>query len=608
MIFVDSTTVGWRSFLQAWLESKKDVKVVLEYFIEKYLDKILMFKKRQCFEPVPITDFSAIKTFVAIYDSIAFEPEANLKKYHASETAFSRSLEKWFLFCLIWSVGGAVNETGRVLIDHRLREIDPQFMPLRVIYEYYIDPKSNEFEPWEEKVPSIMPKSCPYYDMVIPTIDTLRYSHIIASLTSTNHRVLMCGSTGSGKTTMAINILSTLPQFFSGLTLNLSASTKSSTVQSIIESSLEKRSKDKLGPKDKKKRLIIFIDDLNMPKKTSTQSPSQPPLELIRQLIDHHGWYNREKSSWQHIFDCHILSAMTSSNGRVIPSRIQSRFNIINFVEPAEQQIVHIFQTILNSKFQSFPLDIKLQTVSIVKLMCRLYNEVKTNFLQTPNKPHFLFNIYDLSRVFQGILQIDKEHINSQTCLFRLCLHEFMRNFSDRFSQNDETRFTKILKTILLDHFGTDCKDLMTSSLGDNWNGPIYSSITDDDDNTTFRGNSGAYREMCNEREVMSLLRDKLATYNSNPINSHLDLVLFEDAIKHILRIYRVIQLERGNMSLIGNAGTGRETLSRIASNIAGAYFSMFEVTDNYIRKDFLEGVKTIHIKQVLRIKPLFGF
>ena len=63
-------------------------------------------------------------------------------------------------------------------------------------------------------------------------------------------------------------------------------------------------------------------------------------------------------------------------------------------------------------------------------------------------------------------------------------------------------------------------------------NGPIYSSITDDDNNTTFRGNSGAYRETCNQREAMSLLRDKLATYNSNPINSYLDLVLFEDTIK----------------------------------------------------------------------------
>ena len=47
------------------------------------------------------------------------------------------------------------------------------------------------------------------------------------------------------------------------------------------------------------------------------------------------------------------------------------------------------------------------------------------------------------------------------------------------------------------------------------WNGPIYSSIIDDDDNTTFRGNSGAYREMCNEREgiedkaVVWFLRDR---------------------------------------------------------------------------------------------------
>jgi dynein heavy chain len=44
---------------------------------------------------------------------------------------------------------------------------------------------------------------------------------------------------------------------------------------------MEKRSKDKLGPSGGK-NMIVFIDDFNMPKKTSIESPFQPPLELIR--------------------------------------------------------------------------------------------------------------------------------------------------------------------------------------------------------------------------------------------------------------------------------------------------------------------------------------
>ena len=42
---------------------------------------------------------------------------------------------------------------------------------------------------------------------------------------------------------------------------------------------MEKRSKDKMGPLGGKS-LVVFIDDFNMPKKISLESPFQPALEL----------------------------------------------------------------------------------------------------------------------------------------------------------------------------------------------------------------------------------------------------------------------------------------------------------------------------------------
>ncbi len=47
----------------------------------------------------------------------------------------------------------------------------------------------------------------------------------------------------------------------------------------ILEGKLEKRIKNKYGP-PLSKRMITFVDDLNMPRKD--KFGSQPPLELLR--------------------------------------------------------------------------------------------------------------------------------------------------------------------------------------------------------------------------------------------------------------------------------------------------------------------------------------
>ncbi|KAK6981800.1 Dynein heavy chain 6 axonemal, partial [Biomphalaria glabrata] len=47
------------------------------------------------------------------------------------------------------------------------------------------------------------------------------------------------------------------------------------------------------------KRVVIFIDDLNMPKLDTYGS--QPPIELLRQYLDFDGLYDRETMTWKEI-------------------------------------------------------------------------------------------------------------------------------------------------------------------------------------------------------------------------------------------------------------------------------------------------------------------
>lgn len=83
------------------------------------------------------------------------------------------------------------------------------------------------------------------------------------------------------------------------------------------------------------KKMVLFIDDLNMPKKGLYGA--QPPIELLRQMIDNGGWYdNVEKSRpFRTLNDIIFMGAMGPPSGgrNQITPRFQRHLHFLSFTE-----------------------------------------------------------------------------------------------------------------------------------------------------------------------------------------------------------------------------------------------------------------------------------
>jgi dynein heavy chain len=215
--------------------------------------------------------------------------EAHGNHYQPSEKDMQDFSHMILIFSVVWSLGANINDESREHFNSTFKvkamQIYNGFPIDNDVYDVNIDFKAKMFKNWSKYVTDFSyDRDQPYFDILVETADTVKFKFLVENLMRQGFNVLVSGDTGVGKSVIVQDFLvkSNEEEFDTG-SINFSAQTSSHNLMDVFYSKLKKKRKDLYGPPPPKK-MILFIDDVNMPQ--LDRYGSQPPVEMLRQVID----------------------------------------------------------------------------------------------------------------------------------------------------------------------------------------------------------------------------------------------------------------------------------------------------------------------------------
>ena len=212
---------------------------------------------------------------------------------------------------------------------------------------------------------------------------------------------MLVGNAGCGKTVLINDKLNSLDEETLVSMIPFNYYTTSLMLQQVMEKPLEKKAGRNYGPPGSKK-LVYFIDDINMPV-VDTYGTVQPHT-LIRQHMDYNHWYDRNKLILKEIHNVQYVACMNPTAGSfTINPRLQRHFTVFAVSFPNTDALRTIYQSILQGHVTSNKFASQIQRIyeKIVNCALTLHTKVTSTFLPTAIKFHYIFNLRDLSNIFQ---------------------------------------------------------------------------------------------------------------------------------------------------------------------------------------------------------------
>uniref|UniRef100_A0A8C9MJV0 Dynein axonemal heavy chain 12 n=1 Tax=Serinus canaria TaxID=9135 RepID=A0A8C9MJV0_SERCA len=601
MIYLEPSQLGWRPIVSSWLNklpeplNSEEHQDLLQGLFDWLVPPALRVRQKQC------------KTVQSSCNVSAYEPVTNFLP-----------LQGCFAFAVIWSIGGICDGDSRTIFDNFLRETlsgesETNPMPENLgtwecpleekglVYDYMYQLKGKVgWAHWNEFIEQISysDKNVKIQDIIVPTMDTVRYTYLLDLFITHGRPLLLVGPTGTGKSVYVKDkLMNNLEkELFFPFFINFSARTSANQTQNIIMARLDKRRKGVFGPPMGKK-CIIFVDDMNMP--ALEKYGAQPPIELLRQFCDHGFWYDFKDTSKITLVDVQLLAAMGPPGGgrNPVTPRFLRHFNICSINSFSDETMIRIFSTVvtLYLKINEFPPDFSTIGNQIVTATLEVYKKAIKNLLPTPAKSHYTFNLRDFSRVIHGCLLIKKSAVQNKHVMIRLFVHEVFRVFYDRLVEDDDrTWLFNLVKDIVKEHFKevfdkvfAHLKEESSSVTEENMRSLCFGDYMDPE----LEGEERLYIEIPSIEEFSDIVEQCLDEYNQTQ-KTRMNLVVFRYMLEHLSRLSRILKQSGGNALLVGMGGSGRQSLTRLAAFMARMCVFQPEISKTYGTNEWREDLK----------------
>ncbi|KAG6609263.1 dynein heavy chain [Phytophthora cinnamomi] len=611
-----STSEGyqWRCLIDSWLDRHcqqpvdhrlrnmmftPDTRAKFQGLFDQYIETTLRFFRKKLVPVVPVEETTLVTNLLNMIDCL-LTPQV-LEDYTV--------MQNTFVFCCVWSFGSilTMSDDGTDYSaefsnwwKNQWKDVKLVASASNTVFDFWLDPETSKFNSWS-KSPYFYTETyvspSPINQITVPTTETASIAFWLENLISKSVPVMVCGPAGTGKTQNIMGMLKKLSKdestaAFRYCTINFNFYTTSAILQQTMFGQLERKTGINLGPPGKA-RLIYFMDDLNLPEVDPYNT--QSAISLLRQVMEYRHWFDRVKLQPQNILNTQVVSGMNPTAGSfLVDPRLQRHFCTFAMGMPEAPSLVTIYETFLGGHLSGFADELSNSQFSnaLIKAALSLHASVVSTFRKTAANFHYEFNVRHLSNVFQGLIASKKDRFNSTEKFVLLWLHESERVYGDRLvCKADIEKYNQLVQMQVKKSFAS-CNTSRYYAAENSW--PlIFCHFTKDGDSE--------YDQIMgtNLDDLKMNLQVQLRDYNNNENNTAMQLDLFDDAVKHVARIVRILRNESGHALLVGVGGSGKRSLARLASHICGYTVRQITISSKYGENEFKEDLRKMHMAVV---------